>query len=305
MNTTGPLAERLAVLIFLVGLGYFLGRRKGVRKESIANVLIYGTTPIVVFHGVWQRSLSLKDLAIPLVGYLLSSALCLLSFWIFQRTPSPKRNILAFAAGNANSGYIGLPVSIAIFGEEVVPLAILVSFGFILYENTVGYFVTARGHYSASDSLRRVFRLPGVYAFLAATLLSLSSVQIPEAVQYLGPLARGSYSVLGMMLLGVALSELRKLNIDWDFLGKAFACKFLAWPLSVLALTTLCEPTLMEIDTKLIPLVRLFGVLPMAANTVAFATELRAEPEKSAMAVLLSTFISFLLILLARPIFGW
>jgi predicted permease len=305
MTSTGTLAERLGVLLFLTALGFVLGRRKGVKKESMANVLIYGTTPIVVFHGVWQRQLNLKDLLIPLVGFLLSSALCLLTFIILRKTPSPKRNILAFAAGNANSGYIGLPVAIAIFGEAVAPLAILISFGFILFENTVGYFVTARGHYSVGDSFRRVFRLPGVYAFLLATMLSLGAVGVPDAIQYLGPLARGAYSVLGMMLLGVALSELKSLNLDWDFLSKALASKFVVWPISVLVLTSFFRPTLVELDPKLLPVVQLFGVLPMAANTVAFATELRAEPEKSAMAVLSSTFISFAIILLARPYWGW
>ncbi len=61
---------------------------------------------------------------------------------------NPLSNILAFATGSGNTGYFGIPVGIALFGEKVLPVFIIAGFGFILFENSLGFFL-----YSSWDPL--------------------------------------------------------------------------------------------------------------------------------------------------------
>ncbi len=47
----------------------------------------------------------------------------------------------------------------------------------------------------------------------------------------------------------------------------------------------------------------LMSIVPLAANTVAFATELKAQPEKASVAVLLSTLFALFYIPLIASLF--
>jgi predicted permease len=166
---------------------------------------------------------------------------------------------------------------------------VLGAFGFILYENTLGYFVTARGHHTAAESLRRVARLPAIYAFGAGLTLNALGFARPGPLEELFRSLRGAYSVLGMLIIGLGAAGLRSWRTDGRFLAFCFAIKFAAWPLAVAALVAGAAAAGFPFAPELRPIVFLLGTVPMAANVVAIATELRVHPEKAAVAVLAST----------------
>ena len=176
--------QKLLPLYLLVGVGFVCGRKLKLETAPFGRLLIYFFTPTVVFTAVMNAKLTSSLMALPILFYLLCTAICLLTYFLSAAfVSSPTRNLLAFAAGNANSGYFAIPVGASLFGEQAVGVIVLCSFGFILYENTVGYFITARGKFDSRDSLRRVLRLPAIYAFAAALLLNLMGVGIPEALR--------------------------------------------------------------------------------------------------------------------------
>lgn len=43
--------------------------------------------------------------------------------------------------------------------------AVLVAMGFSIYINTIGYFLTASGAFSGRESMKKVIKLPVMYAF--------------------------------------------------------------------------------------------------------------------------------------------
>src|SRR5262249_46379322 len=145
-------------------------------------------------------------------------------------------HILAFSVGSGNTGYFGLPVAVALFGQEAVPWVILAVLGVILYENSLGFFVTARGHHTLRESLGRISRLPSLYAFLAAATLNLGfGYRLPPDVATLADGFRGAYSILGMMMIGLGVAQ-SGLRFDAKFLGLAFLGRFVAWPVVVFSL---------------------------------------------------------------------
>jgi len=50
--------------------------------------------------------------------------------------------------------------------------------------------------------------------------------------------------------------------------------------------------TLQLYNTSIHKVMILMSIVPLAANTVAFATELKAQPEKASLAVMLSTLFA-------------
>lgn len=297
MNLFLLLASKLLPLTIFVLFGFIAGRKLDVKKESVAKILIFMVTPSVVFTTLLQARLDLSLIGLPFFFFGISVLLCFLFLKMAGRfQPSPAKNIIAFSAGNCNSGYFGLPAAIALFGDQAVIYSVMISFGFILYENTVGYYVTARGNYDPRESWRRVKRLPVIYAFVVGLFLNLSGLTFPNALQDFSHWVRGTYSVLGMMLIGMGVSALPRFQINWKFTSPMLLAKFLFWPL-LMTVTIALDQNLFHLFTPMIHrIILLVSVLPMAANTVAFATELKAEPEKASAAVLVSTIISLFLI---------
>ncbi|MFU8797922.1 MAG: AEC family transporter, partial [Gammaproteobacteria bacterium] len=206
----------LLPLYAIILIGFIAGRLlKNTRWESIATLLVYVIAPVVVFFGIMSTPLNASKLSLPFIFFFICCALCLLFFFtVCKLWPSPERNILAFASATGNTGYFGLPIALFLFGEEAFGIGVLIALGFILYENTLGFFITARGHHTTLEALSRVLRLPTVYAFILAVILNLSGVTLHSSLITLGINFRGAYFILGMMMIGLGVAQLKTLKLD-------------------------------------------------------------------------------------------
>jgi predicted permease len=204
------------------------------------------------------------------------------------------RNILAFATGTGNSGYFGLPVALAILGQSFLGAIVFSLLGFTLYENSLGFFIVARGKSSVRGSLLRVLKLPTIYAFLAGLLVNLSGLHPNNIDIYTSilPNFSGAYTLLGMMVIGLGMADVRQGAFDWRFISVALLAKSLVWP-SITAFLILLDRHFTHFyDENVQHLLIFMSLIPLAANTVNYATLLGTHPEKAAIAVLISTVLA-------------
>ncbi len=71
-----------------------------------------------------------------------------------------------------------------------------------------------------------------------------------------------------------------------------FFVKFIIWPLIVVAFIFIDKHILHFLDPSLYLVMYIFAIVPLAGNTVTVATLLNVKPEKTSVAVLISTLIS-------------
>ncbi|MGL6250946.1 MAG: AEC family transporter, partial [Billgrantia desiderata] len=110
-----------------------------------------------------------------------------------------------------------------------------------------------------------------------------------------------TYTLLGMMIIGMTLGRVAIREIDLRFMAGCVAIRYLLWPWLVLAVVLLLQ-MLMTLPDELALALLLLGVVPMAANVVVVAMELGIKPEKGALAVLATTLAAPLLIPLYLPL---
>jgi predicted permease len=282
-----------------IGLGYVAGKYLKVENSSIASLLFYIISPLVMFSGPAGMVLQWKLLALPLIVFLIGSLIALATYYLSKgRFDEELRSILAFSSGTNNSGYVGLPIMMALFDHKAVSLYIVMVMGVSLYENTFGYFLAARGQYSTGESLRRLLKIPALYAFIFGCLMSFAGVQLPTVVSQYVQNIRGCYTILGIMQIGIGLSQLSTISLNLKFTGYTFFAKFVVWPL--------CMGALVVIDCLFTKIyghdahngLLMLGYVPLAANTVAIATLLKLHPENMAAAV----GLSFLVVLVVMPL---
>lgn len=296
---------KLVPLYLMISLGYLAAKGLNAQKETIAKLLIYIIAPTVLFYGAFTTEINFANLSLPFLFFTIACLMSLLFYGIgsFVYKKDSTKNILAFTSGTGNTGYFGLPVIYAVLGEQAFSLAALCILGFVLYENTLGYYLTAKGNYSAKDSLKKVVKLPIIYAFSLGLLFNLFSVNLGDmAVTTIGHF-KGAYTLLGMMIIGMGLASVRLQHLDLKFIFLTFLAKFITWPLIIAGVIFLDQTAFHLYGTSIYNVMIIMAIVPLAANTVAFATELNVHPDKAALAVLLSTLFALFYIPLATTLF--
>ncbi len=287
------LLVKLIPLYLIILVGYLAGKYGNVAKESVATLLIYIISPAVVFYGVATAQLSFSLVSLPFLFFAIASLFC----GVFYLAASciwkgSEKNILAYAAGSGNTGYFGLPVALALFGDSALSLVVFSTLGFILYENSVGFYTIARGQHSAKDTVKKLLGIPTLYVFVLGLLVNILHISLPAQLTEVLISFKGAYVVLGMMMVGVGLASITRASFDRLFMGFALCVRFVAWPVFAVGLIILDSRFFHLYNPGIYKIILLMAIVPLAANTVAFAAKLNTYPEKTAVTVLISTLLA-------------
>ncbi|OZB15551.1 MAG: transporter [Marinobacter sp. 34-60-7] len=293
MTAALALFIKLLPLYITVALGWLAGRFLEASGKHIAGIMLYIVTPSVVFSGVMAAPLSVEVMLLPAIVFGLCTGIALLHMALAKRfLRDDSAAVIPLSVGTGNTGYFGVPVALLLFGEQGLAIYIVCMLGTVLFENSIGFYLAARGRYSIGDALRRVAALPSVYAFALALVLNLAGARIPEVFVPLFDNLRGAYSVLGMMIVGMGILSFRGLAGNLAFTGLAFFGKFVVWPLVALGFWWLDANWLGVYDRAVHQAIFLISITPIAANTVVIATLLDAAPRQAAGTTLLSTLFA-------------
>lgn len=291
-------------LILLIAAGYFAGKKFSVDTKTMADIAIFILSPVVIFGAIARLPLQSEYFILPVVLYILAATVTLTVSAIAHRfLKDNMSNLIGMSSATANTGYFGLPIVLALFSPADAGLYMLIIFALTLNESTFAYFVGARGHHTIKDSLIKVAKLPTLYALLLGLAVNLSGITLPPIFNTYWDKFAGAWTIIGMMLLGVALSR-QALKINWVLLSSLSATKFILWPALMLGLTALDRLYFHFYDDKVYKMLLIIGCVPIAANVVAFATQLNVKPGEAATVVLATTLTAVFYIPIMLYFFG-
>lgn len=291
------LFTNLIPLYVLIALGFVAGRYLNVDRESVANLVIYLCLPIVVFGFVVNLDFQASYILLPLIIIVVCILTGGISFVLGKKIFGDNRaNLLSMCISMPNSGYFGLPLVLLLFDTQWAAVYMFMMLGVTIYDATVGYYIAARGSFSVRDSLLKLIKFPAIYAIILALAVNFSGIEMPDMFQTYWTHFKGAYVVMGMMIIGAALSKVDKLVFGPRFLSLVCAGKFVLWPL-LMGLITLLDVHLLGVfNNEIHKLMLVIAVVPPAANIAAFAAQLNVQPEKAATTVLICTIFALIYI---------
>jgi predicted permease len=290
-------------IALLVGLGYVLGKLHQVDLKSIAHLLIFGFVPVVVGGAVAQLTFTPEVLLLPVVGFALCCVVGFISLWLGRRLVDDKLAVylLPLAVGSGNVGFFGLPVAIALLGNDHVGTYMLAILGAVIYDGTIGYYYVARGNLTVSDALRRVARLPVLYGMAIGFILSIMQIGLPAPLMKFWEVAKGAYICLGIMLVGLALANQKHFKWDYQLIGVGLFGKFLM-PTTALGLIVLDKVLTNLLSPIMAQCLIVIAVCPIASNTTAYAAQNDMPVQKAASLVMISTVLAVIALPFVLPI---
>ena len=284
----------LLPLYGLIGLGYFAGRFLKVDRESLGALALYIFVPFVIFGFVSDLDFKPAYLILPIAVYIIHTIVALIYLNLGKTVYGDHRaNLMAMCASMGNAGYFGLPLVLLLFEKEIVAIYAFMLLGNPVFEATIGYYIAARGNFTVKESLIKLIKFPTIYAMAAGFLVNATGTELPELFWTYWTHFKGAYVIIGMMIVGVALSKNKKLVLGPRFLALVFSGKFILWPILAYLFIWLDTAYLHWISShQIYLLIMVQAIVPPAANIATFATQMNLAPEKAATTILLGTIFA-------------
>ncbi len=209
--TAGALATTILTFAAIVGVGALVrafGLLKPADAKPLNTVIIYVGLPAFIFQAVHRAQLGPDLWRVVLVSWGVFAVTLTLAWLVTRvRGMAPARAggfMLASAFGN--TGFLGYPVTAALFGAGVVPVAVFSDvFGTVFAIMLVGLPLAARlgGKGHKVNVVREIATFPAVIALLVG--LAMRSVALPAAVTSGLDLLASLVAPLIMISVGLSL----------------------------------------------------------------------------------------------------
>ena len=154
------LLGKILPLYFSILLGLFSTAFLNCNKDTIAKILLFILGPIIVFNATISVKLEASVVFLPIFFFVLSTIIAFISLGIFKKIWNDNTaNLLAFSTATGNTGNIGIPLAILFLQPALVDVFIFTVLASLLYQNSVGYYITAKGNFTAKESFKKVIKL--------------------------------------------------------------------------------------------------------------------------------------------------
>lgn len=242
--------DGIFTIVLVVGIGYVLSKKGWFDDKSSALIAKLVTTvslPLYMITSLTKNFTSQKlldlapDMLLPVCSMLLAMVVGKLAVRLFN-VRQGRRGVFVTNFFIANTMFIGLPVNLALFGDESIPSVMLYYMVNLTFFWTLGVqniVADVEGAGSSLFSMQVLKKLwsPPLMGFVAAIVLILIGLPLPKFLmrgfQYVGNLT----TPLSLVFIGIEISKIKlsDFNFEKDIWGGLFG-RFIVCPLCVLCL---------------------------------------------------------------------
>ncbi|MFD1586056.1 AEC family transporter [Halorientalis brevis] len=205
MSLLSVLTSAVLPVVAVAGVGYVLGSVRDVNVEPLSTVTIFVLAPALVFYSLLTTPISGSTVA-RLFGGVVAFTVAIVAIaegagrFLGEREPILGAFVLTSTFSNA--GNYGIPLSAFAFGALGRSTAVLYIAVQSVLMYTVGVYVASRGQAaSMRGALGKVFRLPLVYAVVAAGVVRAFDLAPPTDTAAMETIRLTGEAAIPVMLL--------------------------------------------------------------------------------------------------------
>jgi len=300
--------QSVLIIICLIALGFILAKKGWFDERSermIVNLVTKISLPIYMILGLLNNFTAERlirmapDLLVPLLSVFIAFICGGVLVRLFKISKG-RRGVFWTNCFIANAVFIGLPVNLALFGEESMPSAMLYYIVNTSFFWTIGVYLIIKDSDNAEAAIFSLGGLkkiisPPFLGFVLGIILVLSDVKLPTFIQVTGQYIGNLTTPLSLMFVGIEISKvaLKDLHFDFELWGSLIG-RFIICPLGVLVLIPFIPIT--EMSMKVFTLQ---AAMP-AMTQVTIISSLYGADSKYAARL---TFVTIVLSLLVIPIY--
>lgn len=293
----------IGVYIFIViGFVAKMSFKEQIDDKTITLLNVYFLQVFLTFWGLLVRPIDITLLYAPSIYLIIVLVVLLISAVVAKKLFFEKKEypIATVAALIGNTGNLGIPLNIAIFGEESIPYTTIINLVNVFVVYTVGVYHYSRGNYDVKTSLLNIVKLPILWAAMLALGLSFGGYK-PSGV-VLTTLMMGAYAsmtmqlfLFGIYLYGTKIKEISKRLTLW-----VMGVKFVLLPL-----LTFIILGFIDLETMIKGIIFMELLMPLAVANVNLASLYDCSPRVVTAEVFISSVLFLGIVFIGVEVLGF
>lgn len=301
MNTIAFVASEVGILFALMAVGFGARRFKLLSDEAIrgiVNVLVVIVTPAIVVQA-FQRPFNpemLRGLGFMTLAALLGHALAILAaLALIHHAHAPTKNVLRVSAVFSNAGFMGIPLTYSLFGDEGVFYSVVyvAVFNVVIWSWGICTIRNVSLKKMTRADVRSMFVNPGTIGLALGIPLFLSPcVHLPDLIAIPVKSLADLNTPLAMIVIGYYLAGAKFAAIfktPSAYLAGGF--RLIAFPMLMIGALKLLEGPLALERTMMLTLV-VSAAAPTAALPAMFAARYMSDVDTAVGLVSATTLVS-------------
>jgi predicted permease len=303
--------QGVMTILLMISGGYVLGRRKWFSDETIramSRLVLRISLPAMMFTSV-AAAFTREDvirigpsLLVPIITVSVLYCLSALVAAVF-RIPKTRRGVFRACFAFSNTVFVGVPVNVALFGEQAAPYVTLYYLGNTALFWTIGVYFIRRDNAAerfpvfSAKTLGQIFS-PPLAAFFIALVFVIFGLSLPAFIMSSLKYVAAITTPLAILIIGVTLKpgSLRGINRETILV---LAARFVLAPCLVLFLLRRMDlPALMQ------KVFLITAAMPVMTQITLIAKAYGADHESAGAAATITTTVSILAIPVYMLLFG-
>jgi malate permease and related proteins len=270
-------------------IGYLFGKYTNVDHSAISKFAMMVLSPALIFSFLVRNTLSSSEMVMIIIAILLFTLLMSIITFLIMKGLG-KGNLLSpslLATVFPNTGNFGLPIILLAYGNEGFSVAIVIVVINIILMYSLGVYFASVEENDWRGGLRKLLFLPTTYATIAAIIVLIFDIPVPEFVYQPIKMIGDSMIPIIMLLLGIQLSR-TSLKVYQGATLITSGIKVIIAPLVILVIVWA-----LGIEGTLAKVLILQNSMPTAVVMTIIAAEYKANSEMVANVTILTTILSF------------
>lgn len=256
--------ELMLPIIIMCLAGYMLSLTKKLDTQTLSNLVIYVTAPCLFVISLGYNVFEAKEILLIVgTGVFVMIAAAIIVWLIKNKFPMPTGMYLPIVF--MNTGFIGLPLILMIFGPQGLARA-------IIYDAVCGILVFSVGIYilSGKNNKWEIFKLPIFYATIIGGLINYFHFMLPKPI-FMTINILGSVTIpLALITLGYQLGHTKIKSLVIPFWG-AFLRTVIGLALAFIVVK------IFNVQKPLSIVLLLMSSLPSALMSIVLSEKYRSE----------------------------
>jgi len=275
---------------FFIFLGYVAKRifKEEMDSKTLTLFSVYFLQGFVTVWGFSSAKLSTEHLIIPLYYFMIIFIILFPTIYLAKKfIKNPKeRAIISIAGLVGNTGNIGIPLGISLFGMESVIYTTIINLANIFLVYIIGVYIYSRGSFSMKKSLFNIVKIPIIPASAIAILININDIPIAPQINEFFKMGAYAGIVLQLFLLGTFLYGIKLTAIKKSLFFTVMTQKFIIIPIITAILLNFTDLSLFVQGVILMEM-----MVPLAIANINLASLYECKPKDVTALILLSTLI--------------
>ncbi len=278
-------------LFILAAIGFGLAKagllNKTTRKQ-LTDLVIYVVLPCNVvesFQMEMTREILMSTLEILIIGFLIQGLYAVLNLFLYRKFDPQRQINLKYGTICSNAGFMGMPLSQAIFGQTGLVYASVALLPIRLFMWSAGLSLYTRT--TKKQVFRTLITHPCILAVIIGFVLMVTGIHLPAVLDETISTIGRCNTALCMFVIGAILSDVSPKTVFEPATIYYAVIRLVAIPAALLGILSL-----LRIDSLVTGVTVVLAAMPAGTTTAMLAQKYDQAPEFASKMVFISTLFS-------------